>query len=710
MIKINYLFIGLFSSTYANTLPYATSVQEQQTFLYALFALAIMGIFALYFSSTQITSVHQKHNEMIKIQTDIEQKQQMILEFMSKRIEQSTKGIVHHKKILMQNSFEKMTPEFFNKEIKNFEKTEALLLDATHELVDFLQIKTGNLKILEESYRLSNVLNDTHGFVSDRLQDNKIELIYDIDPIIATEFKGDSKRIEQILRTFLTDIINDIKNSVVSLRVSAEGKDKKKLIFELHAKDKKMTEEESKNLFSTYTLKEEYKTKEKLDLYVAQELIKLMGGALDIQSSMQEGTYYKIELPYQPEKTSFLLSSKSKGKHVLVVEKEQEVGQAIAHMFEQHGVNVKVYCSPNAELQTPNFYNYDMVVINTVLLTDLIFDRLKKVRNNKKLQVIELKNVYNKSTISYNEKKLIDVVLQKPLQNEQIFDILEIMIGRKENRTSQNKIFVPLKEKLGVHKKDFRKFSHVYVLIAEDNSINQKILRGVLADSGMKIIMVNNGQEALDEVKRNKELDLIFMDINMPTMDGYEATKEIRKIYDEKYLPIVAISAVGFQNDLDKMASAGANSYLHKPFQIGELYSAFSMFATEQKSKIKDIECKLSRYVGDKEILDIQKGISYTHTAIFYKEVLKEVLVNLKDSNNLVEKWANEHDDNKLKSFTSDTLRLAETIGARSFSKVLREMDQLFIYKKVYSLKEYSILYAKEWGRLQKEIEEYLKC
>ena len=225
----------------------------------------------------------------------------------------------------------------------------------------------------------------------------------------------------------------------------------------------------------------------------------------------------------------------------------------------------------------------------------------------------------------------------------------------------------------------------------------------------MRMIVVNNGQEALDEVKNNKELDLVFMDTNMPTMDGYEATKKIREIYSEKQLPIVAISGVGFQNDLDKMASVGANAYLHKPFQVGELYSAFAMYATEEKSKIKNVNCKLSRYEGNKQILDIQKGISYAHSAIFYKELLKEVLVNLKNSNTLVDKWIMQREDHKLKIFISDTLRLAETIGAKSFIKTLTEINQLFVYHNESQLQEYTPLYRKEWNKLKKEIEEYLK-
>jgi CheY-like chemotaxis protein len=308
------------------------------------------------------------------------------------------------------------------------------------------------------------------------------------------------------------------------------------------------------------------------------------------------------------------------------------------------------------------------------------------------------------------DKKLIDTTLQKPLQNEQIFNVLEKLFDIEKNNRSKNLKFISLKETVGVTHNSFTKFAHVYVLIVEDNLINQKILKGVLGDSGMKIIMANNGQEALDEVKKNKELDLVFMDTNMPTMDGYEATKKIREIYDEKQLPIVAISGVGFQNDLSKMASVGANAYLHKPFQIGELYSAFAMYATEEKSKIKNVNCKLSKYKGNKQILDIQKGISYSHTAIFYKEILHEVLVTLKDSDILMDKWSIQREDDKTKVFISDTVRLAEIIGATSFLKILTEINQLFVFKEGHRLKEYTSLYKKEWDILNKEIEEYLKC
>jgi len=704
------LFMVFVSSTYANTLPYGISAQEDQTIWIALFGLALIGIFALFLSSDQIKSINKKHDAMVKVQAEIQQKQQMILEFMGEKIETSTKGIVLHKQILKQNSFEDMTPTFFYDEMERFEKSEALLLDATHELVDYLQIKSDHLEIKEESYKLSNILNETYGFISDMFKTNKTELVYDIDANVATELKGDSKRIEQVLRTLLTDVFHDVRNGVVSLKVLVSTKDNKKLNIVLHNKDKKITQEEIESLFSNYSLKEEYKAKEQLDLYIACELVGRMGGSLNVESTKKEGTYYTIELPYQPLKESLQLSVKSKGKRVLVLEKELEVGNALASMLKVHGVHVDSYSSQRLETQVPNFHNYDLILVHTTLLSRRVLDKLETVRSKKQCKVIEVKNVYDRSKLLDEDKKLIDIALQKPLQKEQVFTLLETVFNVLENEKPLQKKLIALKEIIGVEHHSFSKFSYVYVLIAEDNLMNQKILKSVLRDSGMKIIIVNNGQEALDEVKRNKELDLVFMDTNMPTMDGYEATKKIREIYDAKQLPIVAISGVGFQNDLDKMAEVGANAYLHKPFKIGELYNAFATYATEKKSKVKNINNKLSRYVGNAEILDIQKGISNAHSAIFYKEILNEVLVNLKDSNTLVETMILKHDNHTIKIFIADTLRLSETIGGKSFVKILKEINQLFVYNNENRLLEYLPLYAKEWNKLRKEIEEYLKC
>lgn len=700
------LFVILISSTYAGEL---VPVQEEQSMWIALFALATTGIVSLFFSSEQLKRMNIKHKEMMQLKADIDEKNHLILETMSQNIEVSTKGIRRYKEVLKQNDFKTMSEDFFQEEMDRFEESETLLLDATHELIDFLQIKSGNLEIVEESYKLSNMLNETYGFISNHLLKSKTELVYDIDPDVGTKLHGDSKRIEQVLRIFLTDMLT--VNSIVSLKVSCVGGNANRIRFELHNKDKKMLDEEINALFSSYSFSESYKSKEKLDLYVASELVKKMDGSLNVQSNEVNGTTYSIELPHNPIKISPLKSQKSVNKRLLILEEDEQISQAVSKIFQQHDLVIDSYDSQRLVSQIPNFYNYDMVIINTRSLFFTIVEKLEKVQKEKALVVVETYNSYDRKYVD-ESNKLIDESIQKPLQNEQVYALLEKVFDLKndeENVKMQRNTYTALTKVEGIIKESFSKFSHIQVLIVEDNIMNQKILKSVLRDSGMNIVMANNGQEALDEIDSNRDLDLVLMDTNMPVMDGYEATKIIRKKYDRKELPIVAISAIGFNNDLAKMESAGANSFLHKPFQLGELYSAFSMYATQSQNKIKNINHKLSKYEGNVDILNVEKGIRYSNSAIFYKELLQEVLVNLKEINDLVSEWILKRDDMKTKEFISHTLRLAETIGATSFIKILKEMNQLFVYKVEYRLSEYLPLYQKEWNKLSKEIEEYLK-
>ena len=122
-----------------------------------------------------------------------------------------------------------------------------------------------------------------------------------------------------------------------------------------------------------------------------------------------------------------------------------------------------------------------------------------------------------------------------------------------------------------------------------------------------------------------------------------------------------------------------------------------------------EVITKLSKYVGDKSVLDIQKGIARSHTAIFYKEQLREVLELLKDSENFVEKTITQRDDKSLEAFIVKAMRYSEEIAAHKFLKLLKEIHQLFIYKEHYRLSEYISLYNKTCHELKKEIESYLK-
>ena len=689
-------------------------IQEEPSLWISLFALAIVSMISLYLSSEQLKELDKKHTIILDKEKEIEKKQQFILEFMSGKIETSTKGIIQHRENFEKNLFEDKSPTFLKQEIEKFQESEALLLDATHELIDFLKIKSGTLKIKEESYKVSNVLNETFSRVYENFKATKTELIYDVSPELSPILLGDSKRIEQILFTLLDDAVVGTYNSAITLKLLLKLDKKNRLVIEIHNKNKVMLEEEIAALLENYTLKEEYKSQDKLYMYISYQLIIQMQGNFTISSTKGSGTIYRVELPYNPSldiQNDTSAVKVYKDKRILLGLDNTYLSEIIRDRLSVQGMMIEIFDKDSI----PTMSDYDVCIFDSELLDYKLLTKLEILAESDASSVFVLKNIYD-DTLNKNEIQPYKV-LSKPLQNNQILGMLKDVLPKKkepisltmetdvEKNISAEKIL--LKDTKGITRESFKQFSHLHILIVEDNSMNQKILKGVFSHSGMTISIANNGFEALEVVKNNSEFDLIFMDTNMPVMDGYEATKEIRKFRNMKMLPIVAIDSIGFADNTHDVS--GINAFLHKPFKIGQLYTALMTYTSQGQSTVKNVGHKLTKYKPNKKVLDIQKGISHANTAIFYKEVLGEIFVTLNNSDEALEAYIIKVEYKGLKSFVLDTIRLSEIIGAVGLRRVLIEIMQTFDYKQENKLQDYIPLYKKELKLLKSEINEYLK-
>ena len=706
LIKITSLFLTTSLTLSANS--YFTLLKEEEYSLWvSLFALAIVSMISLFLSSEQLKELDKKHKIILEKEKELEKKQQFILEFMGGKIETSTKGIIKHRKILEKNVFETMDSSSLKEEIKKFQESESLLLDATHELIDFLKIKSGTLEIKNEPYKLSNVFNEMYSNLHNVFKKKSTELIYDIDLGISPVLLGDSRRLEQILSTLLNDAIS--RSDRGSIILKAEILEEQKILINIHNPHKVMLDDEVKALLENYSLKEEYKSQEKLYIYIVYEIIKQMQGSLHVTSSEKDGTNYSIELPYQPvEVENNTQDFNYSDRRVLLVVENVNLRGVLKDKLIKNRVNVTSY----QKGETQKLQQYNMIIIDNQLLDATMISKIDVVKQHSDIDVIVLKNTYE--TRHSQEDNTSYKTLYKPLQNH---DILEILDKTKKesivNTTSENENIetsseiVTLKDRKGITQESFKQFSTLHILIVDDNSMNQKILQGVFSHSGMIISLANNGLEALEEVKRTSELDLIFMDTNMPVMDGYEATRRIREFRSMKMLPIIGMESTGFS--VNEKDTSGINAFLHKPFKIGQLYMALLTFTNPNNGTVKNIFNKLNKYDMNKDILNIQVGISHSNTAIFYKEVLKEVTVSLNNSDEVLEAFILKSEYKELKSFLLDSIRLTEIIGATGLRKIMIEIIQTFDYKQERMLQDYIPLYKKELHLLMAEIKEYLK-
>jgi len=263
---------------------------------------------------------------------------------------------------------------------------------------------------------------------------------------------------------------------------------------------------------------------------------------------------------------------------------------------------------------------------------------------------------------------------------------------------------------LNVTRASFKDFSETKILIVEDNKINQRILSGILEGSGIRFIIATNGMEALQELsKYYNKFDLVLMDIEMPVMDGYEATKKIRSNREFDELPIIAVTGLTEQDKLKKIISVGMNGFILKPLEVGALYTAFKRFLDITILKDKPDNFKKKKEIAFNSIphiLDIEDGLKRANNSTdTYAKVLKEFIDSYGESDKLFEKLIMEKRYLQAKNLCLDMKGITGAIGAKDMNALLVEIHQLFMYNLDRKLIDYIDKYAMEMEKLLLNIE-----
>ena len=239
--------------------------------------------------------------------------------------------------------------------------------------------------------------------------------------------------------------------------------------------------------------------------------------------------------------------------------------------------------------------------------------------------------------------------------------------------------------------------------------INQKVLLSLLHHSGMSISIANNGQEAVDLIKKEKEeFDLVLMDINMPIMDGYAATQMIR--LDSKFdaMPIVAFTALVLDSEIQKMFNCGINAFLAKPLNIGKLYTVLQLYLSQTDVVSVKEEAELKREIIYNGI-NIKEGLRHANNSdTLYIEVLKEFTTAYGTSDEIFNKLVHEHRYEQVKMLCVDMRGLSGTIGAQEMHDLVTEILNKILYKKYDMLANYKEKYQSELQRLNHSIGQYV--
>jgi len=574
--------------------------------------------------------------------------------------------------------------------------------EETKKLLKHLKESKVEPEIHEELFRLNQFLKELHDLLKEDISRHNIEFLYSIDKDIPVEIVGDAVLYKQI---FFYIISNLLETHHIETLILTLHKEKKTLLFEIQ-----LTED--------HPHKSDRATE--YDFGYAQKLLEYIHG--EFVSYPQEDMHkrFLIKLPFIPPDTLqpnfYKLDEKVSQLHLLLVEEKKNSAAIHAKLFENFGIRVKQISHHEDIYPALDGGQFNIILIDIEKYPTLLQHHLAKYKEKHETKILAFHTIQNANTSLSNGNTLIDKYLDKPLTPGMLHDFLYECYGvnysatdshKQQKQKEEDASLLVKPEPSKIKPEDFKCFGHAHILVVEDNKINQKILKSILSQSDLQISIANHGAEALDILQKEDKVDLVLMDINMPVMDGYDATRKIRQIKQYKYLPIVVVSGLGYRNEIEKMYHVGADAHLSKPFKIEELYEVFENTLAIEKQSNSDLPIRT--YHEDKNILNTTKGLYLQKNILQFRDMLGEMVHRFNHAPEEIKKLLIKESYPELSSYLELLLKESRDVGAESVKELVTEMKILSDNKEESLLKSYLPHFDDVWRDTLHQIKAYLE-
>jgi len=310
--------------------------------------------------------------------------------------------------------------------------------------------------------------------------------------------------------------------------------------------------------------------------------------------------------------------------------------------------------------------------------------------------------VVNEDEIIIEDK--FDTIVQDELkeqeelvQEKQSQEIGEISYPRSDVIKKE----VPPHDKIS--KENFKEFSGKKLMIAEDNLINQKVINGLLAESGILLTTVDDGKEVLNQLEKDDDFSIILMDVHMPNMDGFEATKIIRSNPKYSHVTVVALSGDIAPDDIENMRKAGMQENLEKPLKMDSLYDILYAYLEDKEPKVQEDDIPQIKELNTEVGLEVCANDNE-----FYKEILRDFLNNYEDSSREIQEYLNSEDFDQAEKLLLDIIGVTANIGANNVQELLKDLKQEIHNPENKDYEDTFMNYASHFEALKTEIQEYI--
>jgi len=465
------------------------------------------------------------------------------------------------------------------------------LLGIINDILDFSKIEAGHLDIEHIPFELGDVMDSLANLVGMNAEEKGLELVFDLPPDLPNALVGDPSRLGQVLINLGNNAVKFTERGevIVGVEVLARGATSVRLRFEVRDTGIGITPEQQRRLFKPFSQADSSTSRRfggtGLGLAISHHLVRMMDGELGVDSAPGRGSRFHFSASFGIglERAADDAASSDSGLHgtrVLVVDDNDVAREVLVHMADSLGLRASAANGGHEAIQAVVAADARDEPLDLLLL-DWKMPGMNGVDCAKQLARMPLAHppptvlmltAFSRDEMARGlaaEQLTVAATLTKPVTPSTLLDASLQAIGRQRQHALRGELHEEALQSNRVA------LAGAHVLLVEDNPFNQELARDLLGRAQIMVRVANNGREAIDMLARER-FDAVLMDCQMPVMDGYEATRELRGDPKWRDLPVIAMTANAMVGDREKVLAAGMNDHIAKPINVTEMFATLA--------------------------------------------------------------------------------------------------------------------------------------